>query len=66
LAGARRREVDLERMLFALVANRALRPSSKLAATEWVCHDVTLPGLDFVTDDACYRAMDDLVTVEPN
>jgi hypothetical protein len=60
-----RREVDVERVLFALVANRALKPSSKLAASEWVCHDVHLPGLPSVTDDACYRAMDDLIGVEP-
>ncbi|MFB6398662.1 transposase, partial [Polymorphospora sp. 2-325] len=60
-----RREVDVERVLFALVANRALKPSSKLAASEWVCHDVHLPGLPNVTDDACYRAMDDLIGVEP-
>lgn len=65
LTGARRREVDVERVLFALVANRALRPSSKLAASEWVNADVYLPGLPFVTDDACYRAMDELITVEP-
>ncbi|MDZ5494687.1 IS1634 family transposase [Micromonospora sp. 4G53] len=65
LAGVRRRDVDVERVLFALVANRALKPSSKLAAAEWVCHDVHLPGLPFVTDDACYRAMDDLISVEP-
>ena len=65
LAGVRRRDVDVERVLFALVANRALKPSSKLAAAEWVCHDVHLPGLPFVTDDACYRAMDELTSVEP-
>ena len=35
----------MERVLFALVANRALAPSSKLAATSWVAHDVHLPGL---------------------
>lgn len=64
LVGARRREVDVERVLFALVANRALRPSSKLAASEWVNADVHLPGLEFVTDDACYRAMDELIGVE--
>ncbi|PWR13596.1 IS1634 family transposase [Micromonospora sicca] len=65
MVGAGRREVDVERVLFALVANRALKPSSKLAASEWVCHDVHLPGLPSVTDDACYRAMDDLIEVEP-
>jgi hypothetical protein len=47
-----------ERVLFALVANRALAPSSKLAAAEWVSHDVHIAGLPATTDDACYRAMD--------
>ena len=44
--------------LFALVANRALAPSSKLAAAEWVSHDVRIAGLPATSDDACYRAMD--------
>jgi hypothetical protein len=65
LVGTRWREADVERVLFALVANRALAPSSKLAAAEWVCHDVAVPGLDVLTDDACYRAMDELIGVEP-
>jgi hypothetical protein len=65
LVGSTRREVDVERVLFALVANRALAPSSKLAAADWVCRDVHLPGLPHVTDDACYRAMDQLIEVEP-
>ncbi|MDG4801986.1 IS1634 family transposase [Micromonospora sp. WMMD980] len=65
LVGSSRREVDVERVLFALVANRALAPSSKLAAADWVCQDVHLPGLPHVTDDACYRAMDQLIEVEP-
>jgi hypothetical protein len=64
LVGGRRRDVDVERVLFALVANRALKPSSKLAACEWVACDVALPGLDAVSDDACYRAMDELLRVE--
>jgi Transposase DDE domain len=61
------RRVDpgrVERILFALVANRALHPSSKLAATDWIAHDVAIEGLDAVDDDACYRAMDALVEVE--
>ena len=33
--GARRFSTDVERVLFALVANRALDPCSKLAAAEW-------------------------------
>jgi hypothetical protein len=48
----------LERVLFALVANRALAPSSKLAAADWICGDVHIAGLPEVTADACYRAMD--------
>ena len=35
LLGPRRFTTDVERVLFALVANRALDPGSKLAATEW-------------------------------
>ena len=47
-----------ERVLFGLVANRALAPSSKLAAAEWMSWDVHIDGLGEVSDDACYRAMD--------
>ena len=54
-----------ERVLFALVANRALAASSKLAAAGWACSDVHIDGLDDVTDDACYRAMDQLPAIEP-
>src|SRR3954463_10445096 len=64
LAAGTRRDPVVERVLFALVANRALAPSSKLAATSWVAHDVHLPGLDTVSDDSCYRAMDWLITIE--
>ena len=65
LLGGTRRDVATERVLFALVANRALAPSSKLAAADWVSHDVHVPGLPETTDDACYRAMDRLLQVEP-
>jgi transposase len=55
----RRRDVSaIERVLFALVANRALSPSSKLAAAEWISADVHIDALGEVTDDAYYRAMD--------
>ncbi len=54
-----------ERVLFALVANRALEPLSKLAATTWVAERVAIPGLEEVDDDSCYRAMDFLLQVEP-
>jgi hypothetical protein len=61
----RRLGVRAERILFALVANRVLAPSSKLAATSWIAHDVHIDGLDAVVDEACYRAMDWLLDVEP-
>ena len=60
--GRKRDLAALERTLFALVASRALAPSSKLAAAEWMNHDVAIPGLaetaGEVDEDACYRAMD--------
>ena len=62
-----RRRIDqqlAERVLFALVANRALAPSSKLAATGWIAADVAIDGLEAVSEDACYRAMDALLQVE--
>ncbi len=65
LLGQTRRDAVTERVLFALVANRALAPSSKLAAAGWVNHDVHIPGLPETTDDACYRAMDWLLKAEP-
>jgi hypothetical protein len=61
-----RMEPRVERILFALVANRALAPSSKLAATRWIEHDVVIDGLDVpVVDESCYRAMDWLIDAEP-
>jgi hypothetical protein len=56
--GRRRDMAMTERVLFCLVANRALAPSSKLAAADWVTHDVHVDGLPATDDDACYRAMD--------
>lgn len=65
---ARGRKRDLaatERILFSLVANRALAPSSKLAAAEWMNHDTAIPDLadavGAVDEDACYRVMDWLI-----
>jgi Transposase DDE domain len=56
---------QVERALFALAANRALAASSKLAAADWIGNDVHIAGLDEISDDACYRAMDWLLKVEP-
>ena len=65
LAGTRR-DVGTERVLFALVANRALAASSKLHAAGWVSRQVHIDGLSETTDDACYRAMDWLHQVAPD
>jgi hypothetical protein len=66
LLQGRRLEERAERVLFALVANRALAPSSKLAAAHWVSEDVAIDGLAATTDDACYRAMDWLLEIKPS
>ncbi|WP_433082369.1 IS1634 family transposase [Dactylosporangium sp. CA-052675] len=47
-----------ERVLFALVANRALAPSSKLAAADWITNDARIDGLPEIGERSCYRAMD--------
>ncbi|WP_431955310.1 IS1634 family transposase, partial [Actinacidiphila sp. bgisy167] len=61
----RPREMSVtERVLFALVANRALAPSSKLAAAEWITHDVHIDSLPKVGEQSCYRAMDWLHEVQ--
>src|SRR6266545_3630635 len=63
LLKGRRLDASAERVLFALVANRALAPSSKLAAAHWVNDDAAIPGLAATSDDACYRAMDWLLEI---
>ena len=62
--GRRRFGTDVERVLFALVANRALAPSSKLAASEWASRDVHIPGLTAMDEDQAYRAMDLLIDAD--
>jgi transposase len=64
LLAGRRLDPRAERVLFALVANRALDPLSKLAATKWVAERVAIPGLPEVDEDTCYRSMDWLLAVE--
>jgi hypothetical protein len=63
LLKGRRLDPSAERVLFALAANRALAPSSKLAAARWASEDVLVPGLGAMSDDACYRAMDWLLQI---
>jgi hypothetical protein len=45
LLAGRRLDPSVERALFALVANRALAPPSKLAAARWVSGDARIAGL---------------------
>ncbi len=51
----------VERVVFALVAQRALEPASKLAATRWIAERVAISGCPGFSDDAAYRAMDFLL-----
>jgi hypothetical protein len=62
----RRLSAATERVIFTLVANRALAPSSKLAALEWAAHDVALPGIGELGADpqVFYRAMDTLLEAD--
>jgi Transposase DDE domain len=50
-----------ERVIFALVAQRALEPASRLAATRWVAERVFIEDCPGFSDDAAYRAMDFLL-----
>ncbi len=64
-AGRRVDPALVERALFALVAQRALEPASKLAATRWVGERVAIQGLPGLSDDQAYRAMDFLLDALP-
>ena len=59
LAGPRKFEFPVERALFAMVANRALAPSSKLYCHEqWLAEDVRIEGCESLELQHLYRAMD--------
>ena len=62
VAAGRRLDGDaVERVVFALVAQRALEPGSKLAGTKWVAERVAIEGCAGFSDDAAYAAMDFLL-----
>ncbi len=66
VAASRRLDgAEVERIVFALVAQRALKPGSKLAATKWVGQRVAINDLTVFTDDQAYRAMDFLLEALP-
>jgi transposase len=64
-AGRRLDGEAVERVVFALVAQRACEPGSKLAATTWVAQRVAIEGCAEFTDDQAYRAMDFLLDALP-
>ena len=64
-AKGRRIDADaVERICFALVAQRCLEPASKLAAVRWAKERVAIDCPDF-DDDAAYAAMDFLLAALP-
>ena len=61
LLEARGYEIPVERAIFAMVANRALDPSSKLSCEKWVSNEAWIPSLEDVSVHQLYRSMDFLV-----
>ncbi len=61
VAGPRRYRREIEREVFAMVAQRTIAPASKLEATRWAPREVVLPGVGELTDDGLYSAMDFLL-----
>jgi transposase len=51
----------IERMMFTMVANRAIAPGSKLSIERWVEKQVLIPGLESVDVHRLYAAMDILI-----
>jgi len=61
VAGSGRGRSGVERAIFTMVCQRCLEPASKLEATRWLGRDVVLDGIEAVSDDELYRAMDFLL-----
>ena len=57
-------QIPVERAIFAMVANRALDPMSKLAVEEWVAKDVPVTNLDELQVHHLYRSLDALLEME--
>ena len=55
----------VERLLFAMVAHRALAPGSKLSMEDWVSREALVDGLPEVEVHQLYRAMDFLLEAAP-
>src|SRR3954452_10812090 len=73
LPAGTRRDARTERVLFALVAARAIEPASKLATAAWLSRRTFITGLTDdpadepggVSEDESYRAMDWLIEAAP-
>src|ERR1035438_10161032 len=64
LLGGRRLDARAERVIFAMVSNRALEPLSKLACSKWVSERAWIQGLGELDEDSCYRSMVWLLEVQ--
>ena len=51
-------EIPIERSLFAMVANRAVDPASKLSTEHWVNNETYITDLPSVSVHQLYRSMD--------
>ena len=58
LKGRGKESGDIERSIFAMVANRALAPMSKLSIEGWAKELVVLPGKEGASASGLYRGMD--------
>ena len=59
VVGGRRFDFPVERALFAMVANRACAPASKLCCfSQWLTEDVRIAGTESLELQHLYRAMD--------
>jgi hypothetical protein len=64
LLRGRRLDGRAERVIFAMVANRALEPLSKLACSKWATERAWIGDLPELDEDSCYRSMDWLLEVQ--
>lgn len=63
---SKRYKTPIIQAVFAMVANRCLAPSSKLAISEWVAKNVYIPQLPQLDVQVLYRAMDFLLQHQPS
>jgi len=64
LLTSRQYTTPIERAIFAMAANRALSPGSKLSVERWVKEEVYIPGLKSIPVQNLYRAMDFLLEAD--